>query len=117
MTMFSALDIVSIGNKYGFPLERIARLYFMLSSALEIGWLRAQIMMQAVEDQWESLAKAAFRDELDGQQREITINVLKQYPDITDIEQCVNDLVKETPRGCGSLACNAECLRKQQRWE
>ncbi len=89
MTMFSALDIVSIANENQVTVHNVAKVYFMLSSSLEIGWLRAQIMMQRVSDQWESLAKAAFRDELDCQQREITVNVLRQYPDIDNTKVCV----------------------------
>ncbi|MEM1244329.1 MAG: NAD-glutamate dehydrogenase domain-containing protein, partial [Pseudomonadota bacterium] len=76
--LISALDIVDATFEYQFELEEVARTYFKLSEVLELGWFREQLYAQNVDNQWEALAREACRDDLDWQQKGLTIAVLKQ---------------------------------------
>lgn len=89
MAMFSVLDIIAAANEYNFPIEDVARVYFTLGASLDLAWLRAQILQQSADTHWESLAKAAFRDDIDWQQRELTVGVLQHSPQASNIEECI----------------------------
>jgi glutamate dehydrogenase len=76
--MFSALDIVSASNQHSFPVDQLAIIYYEIGQRLELGWLRILIKNQAVHDHWEALARASFRDDLDRQQRHLSLKIIKQ---------------------------------------
>jgi glutamate dehydrogenase len=75
--LFPALDMVDIIKKVPEPLEKVAVIYFSLGENLELDWLRTLILMHPVENHWDALARAALRDDLDWQQKNLTLNVLK----------------------------------------
>jgi glutamate dehydrogenase len=56
----------------------VAKAYFAVGSALDITWYLQQISALPVENNWQALAREAFRDDVDWQQRAITISVLQQ---------------------------------------
>jgi len=74
--MFSALDIVEAATMHQFPLEQVAAVYYSIGNRLQLGWFRELIKSQSITNHWEALARAAFRDDLDRQQRNLTIGVL-----------------------------------------
>jgi len=76
-TIFSALDIAGIAAQEGKDVELVANLYFKLGVRLELHWFLEQITRQAVANHWQALARASFREELDWQQRSLTIVVLQ----------------------------------------
>ncbi|MBB72793.1 MAG: NAD-glutamate dehydrogenase [Legionellales bacterium] len=88
--MFSALDIVAACNTYGFKAKNVAIVYFLLGAKLELAWFRGQVKDYKAETHWDSLAKAAYRDDIDWQQRELTISVLRAAGDVEvgDVERC-----------------------------
>ena len=49
----------------------------MLGDTLELAWFKAQINNHPVTTHWDALARAAYRDDLDTQQRTLTVAVLK----------------------------------------
>jgi glutamate dehydrogenase len=88
--MFSVLDIIEAANVYGFDLEEVAKTYFMLSEHLELGWFREQLNSIAIENEWDSLAREACRDDLDWQQRGLTIAVLQGGATGSSVEEKIN---------------------------
>jgi len=76
-TIFSALDIAGIAHQEGKEVELVANLYFKLGVRLELHWFLDQITCQAVGNHWQALARASFREELDWQQRSLTVVVLQ----------------------------------------
>lgn len=92
--MLSAMDIVSASNEHNLPIERITDVYFHLGAYLELTWFRAQIMLQTVDNQWETLSKAAFRDDIDWQQRELTIGVILHNIDKENTKECIETWMK-----------------------
>lgn len=74
--MFSALDIVDAAITYNLPVEAVTITYYALGTKLELGWFREQIKSHPVVNHWDSLARAAIRDDLDRQQRNLTVAVM-----------------------------------------
>ncbi|MCP3675887.1 MAG: NAD-glutamate dehydrogenase, partial [Gammaproteobacteria bacterium] len=79
-TLFSALDIVEMSKLSGESVINIAEIYYKLGAKLELHWFLDQIVLQPVENHWQAFARSAFREELDWQQRGLTLAIL----DLTD---------------------------------
>lgn len=75
--MFSVLDIVECATEYQLDLDKVATVYFALDERLDLGWLRDQFSNHPVNDHWDALARAGLRDDLDWQQRGLTVGVIK----------------------------------------
>lgn len=89
-SMISALDIVEASVSSKIPLEDVSKLYFSLGARLQLDWFRARIAAHDVNNNWDALARAACRDDVDRQQRSLTESVL-QYCLITpDAETALN---------------------------
>lgn len=93
--LFSALDLAQIGDECGKLPKLTSRLYFQLGFKLELHWFLDQINTQPVNNHWQALARASYREELDWQQRSITTNLLASYTDMEDadslLEKWMND--------------------------
>ncbi|MDW6003936.1 NAD-glutamate dehydrogenase [Vibrio mangrovi] len=72
----SALDICIVAKEKGITVQQTAKLYFHLGVRLSLHWFLQQINHQAVDNNWQALARAAFREDLDWQQRQLTSQVL-----------------------------------------
>lgn len=81
-SMISALDIIEASVSSKIPLEDVSKLYFSLGARLELDWFRARIAAHDVNNNWDALARAACRDDIDRQQRSLTESVM-QYCRIT----------------------------------
>ncbi len=76
-TVFSAMDVAEIAHDTEQDFDTVGRLYFFLGAKLNLHWFLNQINAQPVANHWQALARAAFREELDWQQRSLTLVVLK----------------------------------------
>ncbi|MFI4954815.1 MAG: NAD-glutamate dehydrogenase, partial [Gammaproteobacteria bacterium] len=77
--MISSLDIVEAADLGKLPLLEVARAYFVIGERLKLDWFRDEIDRHLVANTWDALARAACKDDLDRQQRTITMAVLG-YP-------------------------------------
>ncbi|RDI46068.1 NAD-glutamate dehydrogenase [Aquicella lusitana] len=75
-TLFTSLDIVESAQKYELDLFEVAKTYYLLGNRLELNWLRELMNSYVVENQWDELARAGFRDDLDRVQRKLSARVL-----------------------------------------
>lgn len=75
-SLYSALDISTVARETGKTVEQASKLYFNLGDRLSLHWFLKQINSQAVDNNWQALARAAFREDLDWQQRQLTGQVL-----------------------------------------
>ncbi|TQV76587.1 NAD-glutamate dehydrogenase [Aliikangiella marina] len=75
-TMFSGLDIVEMAKLTGLNISLVAEVYFKLGAKLELHWFLEQINLQPVDNHWQAFARASFREDLDWQQRSLTVAVL-----------------------------------------
>jgi glutamate dehydrogenase len=72
----SALDISVVAKEKGITVQQTAKLYFHLGARLSLHWFLQQINNQAVDNNWQALARAVYREDLDWQQRQLTSQVL-----------------------------------------
>jgi len=84
--MFSALDIAEAVTENNFDLHDFLEAYYSLGARFELGWVREQIKEHRVLNHWEALARAAFRDDLDQQQRSLTVSILKIKGELNNLE-------------------------------
>ncbi|MDG1731557.1 MAG: NAD-glutamate dehydrogenase [Thalassotalea sp.] len=90
-TLFSTMDIAQVACQDSRSIELVAQLYFSVGAKLDLHWFLSQITKQPVDNHWQALARASFREELDWQQRSLTSVILRAYPDSTDLEQMFID--------------------------
>ncbi|GAL10916.1 NAD-specific glutamate dehydrogenase large form [Vibrio astriarenae] len=93
-SLYSVLDISTVSREMGTSVQETAKLYFNLGDQLSLHWFLKQINGQAVDNNWQALARAAFREDLDWQQRQLTRQVL----------------------GCGCSADQIDVLEKLDEW-
>ncbi|HUR13759.1 MAG TPA: NAD-glutamate dehydrogenase [Mycobacteriales bacterium] len=73
---YSALDVVEVAGAADHPVEEVAALYFALDGLLELGKLRERVVALPRNDRWQTLARAALRDDLNAAQAALTAHVL-----------------------------------------
>lgn len=76
--LLAGLDIIEISNQFNVPMKDVATVHFELGQHLGLDWFREQINDYRVENHWQGLARASYRDDLDWQHRELTISVIQQ---------------------------------------
>lgn len=74
---YALLDIIEASQKNNLPLTNVSELYFMINDRFEFTWLRAQIVKQPIETLWDTLGRVALLDDLDIQQRRLTVAILQ----------------------------------------
>ncbi len=72
-----ALDIVEVARARGTSVADAASVYFALTDRLGIDWVRERVFDLVRDDEWQTLARAALRDDLLAEQRELTAEVLR----------------------------------------
>ncbi|GAB4392861.1 MAG: NAD-glutamate dehydrogenase [Gammaproteobacteria bacterium] len=90
-SLLSTLDIVEAATANNFSIAEVADVYFKLSEILELDWIRNQITEHSVENHWDALSREALRDDIDWQQRQLAVSILRYKTDISDINQCITD--------------------------
>ncbi|WP_047863985.1 NAD-glutamate dehydrogenase [Rubrobacter aplysinae] len=76
-SLFSALDIVDVATSTGRAVSEVAAVYFTAGDRLWLHWLRERIDALPRQDRWQTLARAALRDDLYSQQISLTAEVLR----------------------------------------
>ena len=76
-SMLSFLGVVEASTLTDRPLTDVATLYFMIGDELGLHWFGEQINALHINNHWQALAREAYRDDLDWQQRALTIAVLQ----------------------------------------
>ncbi|WP_020409464.1 NAD-glutamate dehydrogenase [Hahella ganghwensis] len=84
--LYSALGIIEAQEQTGMDLGYVAKLFFRLGEKLDLQWFSHQINMAQPTSHWQALARESFREDLDWQQRALTVGVLrmKEAPEEID---------------------------------
>ncbi len=85
--LYTLLPIIEAADVTGQDVEQVAEVFFAVGSVLDLSWYLQQITALPVESNWQALAREAFRDDLDWQQRAITVAVLQQPGKAASSEQ------------------------------
>ena len=94
-TLFPALDIAQITESSDKPVSLVAETYFKLGARLELHWFLVQITGQPVANHWQALARAAYREELDWQQRSLTGTILAGCESKCDADDIISVWIDE----------------------
>ena len=94
---YSALDLVEIAEQSGRELDLSARVYFALGGRFDLHWLASQISGLPAESHWQALARAALRDELSSQARDLALAVLCHSPDGIDPDGLIDAWEESRP--------------------
>jgi len=84
--MFSALDVVEAATSSDLEIVDVANVYYILGKQLKLDWFREMIKQQGINSHWDSLARAAFRDDVDKQQRNLTVLIMQSNMENKDLE-------------------------------
>ncbi|MDV7211755.1 NAD-glutamate dehydrogenase [Azotobacter beijerinckii] len=84
--LYTLLPILEAADVTGHEPAVVAAAHFAVGGALELPWFLQQITNLPVESQWQALAREAFRDDMDWQQRAITIALLKMVGGAEEVE-------------------------------
>ncbi|MBZ9783994.1 NAD-glutamate dehydrogenase [Pseudomonas sp. REP124] len=74
--LYTLLPVIEASDVTGQDPAEVAKAFFAVGEELNITWYLQQISALPVENNWQALAREAFRDDVDWQQRAITISVL-----------------------------------------
>ena len=58
---------------------------------MELDWVREKIRTQTAENNWEELSRSLLLDDLDGQQRMLSISIMQFEPKRKEINQQIDD--------------------------
>ncbi|PYB73448.1 MULTISPECIES: NAD-glutamate dehydrogenase [Pseudomonas] len=75
--LYTLLPIIEASDVTGHDPAQVAKAFFAVGSSLDLTWYLQEISNLPVENNWQALAREAFRDDIDLQQRAITISVLQ----------------------------------------
>jgi glutamate dehydrogenase len=75
--LFSALDIIDGSTQIDINLKKFATIYHQLSEFMQLDWVRDQITHLTVVNNWQSLARANYRDDIDYLQNTLALGVVK----------------------------------------
>ncbi|MDX5298645.1 MAG: NAD-glutamate dehydrogenase, partial [Gammaproteobacteria bacterium] len=84
--LYTALGIVEAQEATGMPLAQVARVYYTLGERLELTWFARAISKLAPSGHWQALARESYREDLDWQQRSLTVGVLRQADNVEDLD-------------------------------
>ena len=93
--LYSALDIVEVASTVGLSIEEVGAVYFKLGDALELHWLRDQIVGLPRDNRWQALARDALRDDLYSQEAGLTADVLRNRTDAPDAKSRIDAWMRE----------------------
>ena len=74
--LFSGLDICVVAAARGAEVRDVTSIYFAMSDRLGLSWLRARISELPRGDRWQTLARAALRDDINSLHAALTSAVL-----------------------------------------
>jgi len=89
--LYASLGIIEAQEEGTGSLEMVANIYYVLGNRLDLTWFGQQINSLTPLTHWQALAREAFREDLDWQQRALTVGLLKLKSSPKDIEKRVDE--------------------------
>ncbi len=94
-SLYSAMDIAQIAEEHHKEIDFVAKAYFVMGAELSLHWFLDQINHQSVDNHWQALARATFREDLDWQQRQLTAAIVVDLEEGADPEESVMGWLEE----------------------
>ncbi len=93
--LLSALQVIHAVEQTGQTLETVSKTYFAIGGRLELDWYGNALGNLQVRNHWQSLARDSVRDELNWQQRALTVALINASPKEYDLELQLDQWVLE----------------------
>jgi glutamate dehydrogenase len=93
--LYAALGIIEAHQVGDGKLESVASIYYLLGNRLDLTWFGYQINALTPLTHWQALAREAFREDLDWQQRALTVGLLKLKEESQTIEERVDSWMEQ----------------------
>jgi len=87
--MVSAMDIIEAASTNNCPVTEVAQAYFALGAIMQLDWFRSEVENHPVRNNWDALARAACKDDLDKQQRNLTDAIFRYRSGGNFIDDCI----------------------------
>ncbi|MFC5727992.1 MULTISPECIES: NAD-glutamate dehydrogenase [Nocardioides] len=81
---YALLNVVEIATRDGLPPSDVARVHFVLGERLGLSVLQQRIVDLPRADQWQTMARAALRDDLHAVHAQLTGQVLRETAAVVD---------------------------------
>ncbi|MCG8668947.1 MAG: NAD-glutamate dehydrogenase [Pseudomonadales bacterium] len=94
-SMQSALGIVQAAEITQKPVQEVATTYFEVGNRLDLYWFTQEINDLNIENHWQALAREAYRDDLEWQQRTLAVGVLQMQMDAINLEERIETWAKK----------------------
>ncbi|MBA3529826.1 MAG: NAD-glutamate dehydrogenase [Propionibacteriaceae bacterium] len=102
--VYAALTIVQIANRENRDVLNVARVHFTLGQRLGLDRLLARIIGLPRDDRWQTMARAALRDDLHGVHAQLTAGVLAAGNDGASPEELVTQWEQDNVNVQGSVS-------------
>jgi len=79
--MFSVLSIIEGAEQTKRDVQDVAATYYQVGCNLDLEWFLDQLNNMPVHNHWQALARETYRDDLDWQQRTITVSIINTLPE------------------------------------
>ena len=86
-SMLPVLGIIQAAEVTNQPIQEVATTYFEIGTQLDLYWFTQEINDVSIENHWQALAREAYRDDLDWQQRTLTVGVLNMKAEAHSVEE------------------------------
>lgn len=93
--LLSSLDVIAAVKENNLTIKDVAGVYFAIDEYLDLGWIRTEIAARSVESHWDALSREALRDDLDWQQRLLSVSILQYETKTTNIDKRINAWMEE----------------------
>ena len=74
--LYASLGIIEAQEETGEGLDSVTAAYYSLGNCLDLNWFSQQINTLKPATHWQALARETFREDLDWQQRALTVGLL-----------------------------------------
>jgi glutamate dehydrogenase len=96
--MYTALNIIDVASHHRFDLIKTAKVYFAAGERVHLLWFRDQIARDSRDGHWNVLARLTLRDQLDASQKGLTVSVMKDSKNESDVTKLIDKWVGNNQR-------------------
>jgi glutamate dehydrogenase len=88
--LYAALGIIEAAAATGRSVDEVTEAYFEMGEQLSLNWFMQQINVLNTSSHWEALARETMRDDLDWQQRALTVGILNSKQQDCDLAATID---------------------------
>ena len=87
--LYASLGIIEATDDTNHDISTVGNAYFSIGEQLSLSWYLEEINQLPATNYWEAMARESFRDDLDGQQRSLTVGILHNHQSEDSIETSI----------------------------